>query len=136
MAVITQQQYQDLYPGPAILHLQHFSGSYSPVTLGCNPTSSAITAALGTATATDGCGAVTNITFSDAPATTAGCVVTQVRTFTAVDGCNNSATISRSVSLDQRSYTSNISGTYSPVTLGCNPLPTDITAALGFCICY
>src|SRR5678809_562904 len=108
-----------------------FSGSYSPVTLGCNPTSSAITAALGSASATDGCGTVTNITFSDATATTSGCVVTQVRTFTAVDACNNSATISRSVSWTSDLTPSTFTGTYSPVTLGCNPAPTDITAALG-----
>jgi hypothetical protein len=90
-----------------------------------------ITAALGSATATDGCGAVTNITFSDAPATTAGCVVTQVRTFTAVDGCNNSATISRSVSWTSDLTPPTFSGSYSPVTLGCNQLATAITAALG-----
>jgi hypothetical protein len=34
---------------------------------------------------------VTNLTFSDALATTAGCIVTQVRTFTAIDDCGNSA---------------------------------------------
>jgi hypothetical protein len=60
-------------------------------TLACNPTAAEINAALGTATATDGCGAVTNLTFSDQLATTAGCIVTQIRTFTAIDACGNSA---------------------------------------------
>src|SRR6185503_6527702 len=108
-----------------------FSGSYSPVALGCNPLSTDITAALGSATATDGCGAVTNISFNDAPATTAGCVVTQVRTFTAVDACNNSATVSRTVTWTSDQTPPTFSGSYSPVALGCNPLSTDITAALG-----
>src|SRR4029453_7746759 len=108
-----------------------FTGSYTNVFLGCNPTPSDITAALGSASATDGCGAVTNITFSDATATTANCIVTQVRTFTAVDGCNNSSTISRSVSWTSDLTPPTFTGTYSPVTLGCNPAPSDITAALG-----
>jgi hypothetical protein len=108
-----------------------FTGTYSPVTLGCNPLPTDITAALGSASATDGCGAVTNITFSDAPATTAGCVVTQVRTFTAVDGCNNSATYQDLYHGPADLTPPTFTGTYSPVTLGCNPLPTDITAALG-----
>src|SRR5204863_9114532 len=57
-----------------------------------------ITAALGSATATDACGAITNLTSSDATPTTSGCTVTQVRTFTAVDGCGNTGITSRSVS--------------------------------------
>jgi hypothetical protein len=75
-----------------------FTGTYSNVTLGCNPNAAAITGALGSATATDACGTVTNITSSDATATTAGCTVTQVRTFIATDNCGNSATITRTVS--------------------------------------
>ena len=90
-----------------------------------------ITAALGSATATDACGAITNLTSSDATPTTSGCTVTQVRTFTAVDGCGNSATTSRSVSWTADQTPPTFTGTYSTVTLGCNPLPTDITAALG-----
>ena len=66
-------------------------------TLACNPTAAEINAALGTATATDACGPVTNLTFNDATATTAGCIVTQIRTFTAIDACGNSATASRTV---------------------------------------
>src|SRR5213079_2180380 len=107
-----------------------FTGTYSPVTLGCNPLPTDITAALGSATATDACGAITNLTSSDATPTTSGCTVTQVRTFTAVDGCGNSATTSRSVSWTADQTPPTFTGTYSPVTLGCNPLPTDITAAL------
>src|SRR5678810_987346 len=89
-----------------------------------------ITAALGSATAIDGCGTVTNITSSDALATTSGCTVTQVRTFTAVDNCNNSATITRTVSWTSDLTPPTFSGTYSPVTLGCNPSAAAITCLL------
>ena len=40
-----------------------FTGTYADVTLGCNPANP--DASLGTATATDACGTVTNITSSD-----------------------------------------------------------------------
>ena len=62
--------------------------------LGCNPTSSAINAALGTASATDGCGSTT-VTPSDGPVSTSGCSRSQTRKWTAIDGCGNTATISR-----------------------------------------
>src|SRR5205085_5414192 len=82
-------------------------------------------------TAYDACGAMTTLISSYAIPTTSGCTVTQVRTFTAVDGCGDSATTSRSVSWTADQTPPTFTGTYSPVTLGCNPLPTDITAALG-----
>ena len=64
MAVITQQQYQELLPGHSDQTPPTFSGSYAPVVFGCNPSAADITAALGSASATDGCGTVTNITFT------------------------------------------------------------------------
>ena len=70
-------------------------------TLACNPSAAEINAALGTATATDLCGPVTNLTFNDALATTAGCIVTQVRTFTAIDASGNSGYRSKNSDLDQ-----------------------------------
>jgi L-cystine uptake protein TcyP (sodium:dicarboxylate symporter family) len=100
-------------------------------TLGCNPTAADITAALGTATATDGCGAVTNLTFSDATATTVNCIVTQVRTFTAIDACGNSSTASRTVTWTSDVTPPVITPTGTTNTLGCNPTAADITAALG-----
>src|SRR5204862_7425614 len=60
------------------------------------PSASDISAALGSATATDACSAVT-ITSSDAPAVTDNCSVSQTRTFTARDGCGNTATASTTV---------------------------------------
>jgi hypothetical protein len=64
--------------------------------LGCNPTTAAIDAALGSATATDACSAV-SITSSDGAVSTTSCSSSQTRTFTAIDGCGNSATTSRTV---------------------------------------
>ena len=66
MAVITQQQYQELLPGLLIIHHQHLPDHMLRLLFGCNPSAADITAALGSASATDGCGTVTNITFSDA----------------------------------------------------------------------
>jgi hypothetical protein len=64
--------------------------------LGCNPSASDITAALGTATASDACGAPT-LTSSDGSVITNGCLRSQTRTWTAIDGCSNSTTTSRIV---------------------------------------
>ncbi|MFV5695700.1 T9SS type A sorting domain-containing protein, partial [Flavobacterium sp. LB3P122] len=59
-------------------------------TLGCNPTADAINAALGTATATDTCGAVTP-TFTDATVVITGCLRSQTRTWNVTDACGNAA---------------------------------------------
>jgi hypothetical protein len=56
--------------------------------LGCNPTG---VPAAGTATATDACGAPT-ITSSLGSITSDGCLRSQTRTYTATDGCLNTAT--------------------------------------------
>jgi hypothetical protein len=106
-----------------------FTGSYSNVPLGCNPVSSDITAALSTATATDGCSA-TSITQSDAAVVSTGCNRSQTRTFTARDACNNTATISRTVTWTSDVTAPTFTGSYSNVPLGCNPASSDITAAL------
>ena len=57
-----------------------FTGSYADVNLGCNPANP--DGSLGTATATDGCGAVT-ITSSDGAIQSNGCNRSRTRTFTA-----------------------------------------------------
>src|SRR5678815_2209738 len=74
-----------------------FTGSYSAVTLGCSPSASDIEAALGTATATDGCGTPTVTILSTSAASGTGGCRTQTRTFRAIDGCSNTATVSRRV---------------------------------------
>jgi hypothetical protein len=61
------------------------------LSLGCNPSAAQIDAALGTATATDNCGAVTP-TPSDSTVTSTGCSRSQTRTWTASDACGNAAT--------------------------------------------
>ena len=63
MLVAIRLQHQELLPGQKILRHRYSPVTYTDVTLGCNPAN--IDATLGSATATDGCGAVT-ITSSDA----------------------------------------------------------------------
>jgi hypothetical protein len=51
-------------------------------TLGCNPSASDIAAALGTATASDGCGTA-SVTASDGTISTTSCSASRTRTFVA-----------------------------------------------------
>lgn len=104
-----------------------FTGSYATVNLGCNPADPA--GSLGTATATDACGAVT-ITHSDGSITSSSCGNSQVRTFTARDACGNTATISRTVNWGADATPPVFTGSYSNVALGCNPAASDINVAL------
>ena len=57
-------------------------------TLGCNPSAGDITAALGTATASDNCGSATLSAPSDGTITSNGCSRSQTRTWSAVDACS------------------------------------------------
>jgi hypothetical protein len=95
-----------------------FTGSYSNVPLGCNPANPS--GSLGTATATDACGAVT-ITSSDGSVVSNVCGRSQTRTFTVVDACNNSATTSRTVTWTVDVTPPTFTGSYANVSLGCNP---------------
>ena len=70
-------------------------------------------------------------TFNDATATTAGCTVTQIRTFTAIDACGNSATASRTVTWTSDLTPPVITPTGTTNTLACNPTAAEINAALG-----
>jgi len=106
-----------------------FSGSYTAVVLGCNPTSGDINSALGSASATDGC-SNTTITSSDGSVSPPSCTRSQTRTFTARDACGNTATISRTVSWTSDLTPPTFTGSYTPVQLSCNPAASDITAAL------
>src|SRR5688572_23160273 len=99
-------------------------------TLGCNPAASDINNALGTATASDGCG-VPTLSVSDGTVSSNGCSRSQTRTWTAVDACNNIATASRTVTwtADNTALVLTTGGTTT--TLGCNPAASDINNALG-----
>lgn len=70
------------------------------VIVGCNPSNATITAALGSATATDDCSSGANITLTaaDSAVTTSGCTSSQTRTWTATDACGNVSTSSRMAS--------------------------------------
>jgi hypothetical protein len=103
-----------------------FTGNYDDVNLGANPANPS--ASLGSASATDGC-STTTITSLDGPVVTNGSNISQTRTFTARDGCNNTATISRTVRWTSGSTLPEFTGAYTDVDLGCNP--SDPDAALG-----
>src|SRR6185436_19389167 len=102
----------------------------APTVLGCNPTASDIEAALGSVSATDACANVT-ITPSDAPIESNGCSRSKTRTWTATGGCGNSATASRTVTWTADGTPPVITPTGTTTTLGCNPVASDINAALG-----
>src|SRR6185436_20670486 len=106
-----------------------FTGSYSDVSLGCNPSAATITTNLGNASAIDGCGTV-NITSSDGAVVSNGCDRSLTRTFTAMDACNNTATISRTVTWVADNIRPTFTGDYSTPDLGCNPAASDISNAL------
>src|SRR5678815_3339492 len=104
-------------------------------TLGCNPTSSAITAALGTASATDGCGTPT-LSFSDGTIVTTSCSASLTRTYSAIDACGNTATASTTVNWTSAPNPPAIIITGAIPALGCNPSAADISAALGLSLIH
>ena len=109
-----------------------FTGSYATVPLNCNPAASDITGALGSASATDGCGTPTVLSPpSDGAVQSSVCGRSQTRTFTARDACGNTATISRTVTWTTSPSPPVFTGSYATVPLLCNPVASDIIAALG-----
>ena len=99
-----------------------FTGGYNDVSLGCNPANP--DASLGTASATDACGSVT-ISASDGAVVSDGCSRSRTRTFTARDGCNNTASVSRTVRWTADAAGPTFTGSYADVNLGCNPANPD-----------
>src|SRR4029450_7179186 len=99
-----------------------FTGSYADVNLGCNPANP--DGSLGSASATDVCGAVT-ITQSDGAVVTDGCNRSRPRTCTAPDGCLNTSTTSRTVRWISDNTPATFTGSYADVNLGCNPADPD-----------
>jgi hypothetical protein len=100
-------------------------------TLGCNPTTGDINGALGTASATDGCGTPTLSAGSDGTVGSNGCTRTQTRTWTAIDACGNTSTASRTVTWTSDNTPPVITTGGTTTTLGCNPTTGDINGALG-----
>ncbi|MFN5223826.1 MAG: HYR domain-containing protein, partial [Bacteroidota bacterium] len=101
--------------------------------LGCNPTPAEIEAALGSATATDACGAVTVDVVTDGVVTN-GCMRSQTRNFSSTDGCGNTSNDSRTISWKVDLTAPVITATGSVANgadLGCNPSAAAINAALG-----
>jgi hypothetical protein len=100
-------------------------------TLGCNPTTGDINGALGTASATDGCGTPSLSAGSDGSVGSNGCTRTQTRTWTAIDACGNTSTASRTVTWTSDNTPPVITTGGTTTTLGCNPTTGDINGALG-----
>src|SRR6185369_17842003 len=108
-----------------------FTSSFTTVTLGCNPLASDITGALGSASATDACGAATVTSPPDGSVTSNGCSRSQKRIFIATDGCNNTASACRTVTWTEDNTPPTFTSTFTTVPLGCNPAASNITSALG-----
>ena len=89
------------------------------LTLGCSPSSADINAALGTATASDNCGAVTP-TASTGSVGSTGCMRSQTRTWNATDACGNTATpVSRTVTWTQDNTPPVFTSTPASVDIAC-----------------
>lgn len=106
------------------------SSGGNSLALGCNPSASNINAALGTATATDNCSTPT-LSSSDGSVVSTSCNRSQTRTWTAVDGCGNVTTSSRTATWTADLTGPTITTGGSNPALGCNPSAAAINAALG-----
>ncbi len=104
------------------------------LSLGCNPSPEEIEAALGTATVTQGC-SMNTLTVTDSPVTGDTCLLSQTRTFSITDVCNNTVIeVSRTITWTHDNGMPVITATGTTLTLGCNPSAADIEAALGTAI--
>ncbi|WP_163708036.1 hypothetical protein, partial [Mangrovibacterium lignilyticum] len=100
--------------------------------LGCNPTAEEIEAALGSASVSDNCDTGLSADSSDGAVSSDGCMMSQTRTFTAVDECLNEAvpvevTVMWKVDTEAPVITAASQGG----DIGCNPTAEEIEAALG-----
>lgn len=106
------------------------SATGTSLALGCNPSASAIEAALGSASATDNCVTPT-LTSSDGTVQSDGCTRSKKRTWSAVDGCGNVTTTSRTATWVADATGPSITTGGNNGALGCNPSASDISGALG-----
>src|SRR5438132_189473 len=108
------------------------SASGTALALGCNPTTTQIEAALGTATAMDNCGVGTPTATTDPVVNTSTCGRSQTRRWNVSDACGNAAaTVSRTATWTYDTTPPMIAATGTTLTLGCNPSAADIAGALG-----
>ena len=102
----------------------------TPITI-CNPTPAQVSAAFGNATATDACGTVTPTGVEGTETLVSGCTYQVIKTWTATDACNNSATAQQTVT-----YTKDVTAPVitiaaaTPITI-CNPTACQVSAAFG-----
>src|SRR5205814_119865 len=110
------------------------SATGTTLTLGCNPSATDIAAALGSATYTDNCSLSTATALAgvDGSVISSGCSRSQTRTWNVSDACGNAATtVSRTVTWTEDTTKPVIVPSGTTLTLGCNPGPAVIAAALG-----
>jgi len=98
--------------------------------LGCNPTASAIDAALGNAFVSTDC-PPGSLSVSDGPVVIVGCNYSQTRTWTASDACGGDATASRTVTWIVKDAGPFVSISFTTNDPGCNPSAAVIDGALG-----
>src|SRR5207247_10716457 len=101
--------------------------SATTLTPGCNASAADIEAALGSATYTDNCGALTPTALAgvDGSVSTSGCSRSQTRTWNVSDVCGNAAiTVSRTVTWTEDTTKPVIVASGTTLTLGCNPSET------------
>ncbi|WP_423128874.1 hypothetical protein [Gaoshiqia sp. Z1-71] len=100
--------------------------------LGCNPTAEEIEAALGGATAMDGCDGEVDVDYTDGDVISDGCMRSKTRTFTAEDECGNVADeVTVTVTWKWDTEAPVITADNEDDDLGCNPTAEEIEAALG-----
>src|SRR4030095_7862586 len=79
----------------------------------------------------DNCGTVTPTGVEGAETLVSGCTYQTIKTWTAVDACNNSSTAQQTVTYTKDATPPVITITQTPLPPGCNPTAAGISAALG-----
>jgi gliding motility-associated-like protein len=99
-------------------------------TLQCNPSSSDIAGAFGTASVTDNCSSGLTATGTLGTETGSGCTFSVTKTWTVTDACGNTGTASQTVTFTRDTQVPIIILTPAG-TLQCNPTASDIAGAFG-----
>src|SRR6185436_13146855 len=96
--------------------------------IACNPTVELIDAAFTAPTFTDNCGTPT-VAVTNAHSGT-GCTQSDTRTWTATDGCGNTASVAQTISYSVDTQAPAVSVAQgADGSISCNPTPSEINAA-------
>ena len=102
--------------------------------LGCNPTIPGPSFVGGSAT--DNCNGTIIPVAADGPVTSTGCERSMTRIWRATDACGNAATCGQLITWTADNTAPVITTGGTTNTLGCNPVASDINAALGTASAY